>query len=122
MAFWHKWFKRKEPPPVDRTKVMLSGGGDVPKDASHTKINPATGQQAAYVVLTPEERAKGFVRPVRMRYVHLTCKQPTWMANDLAESWARDPQLYMGTFCATCKLHCPVHEFVWEGTSERLGT
>ena len=101
---------------------MLSGGGDVPQDGRHAKINPDTGQQAGYVVLTAEERAKGFVRPVRTHYVHLTCGQVTRMANDLAETWARDPGFYTGTFCATCKLHCHVHEFVWQGTMERLGT
>jgi hypothetical protein len=30
-----------------------------------------SGQQKDYVVLTPEERAKGFVRPVRRQYKHV---------------------------------------------------
>ncbi len=33
-------------------------------------INPATGQHGAYYVLSEEERAKGFVRPLRDSYVH----------------------------------------------------
>lgn len=33
-------------------------------------INPLTGQHECYYVLKPEERAKGFVRPVRRTYVH----------------------------------------------------
>lgn len=33
-------------------------------------IDPKTGQHGAYWVLSEEERAKGFVRPVRRSYVH----------------------------------------------------
>jgi len=33
-------------------------------------INPETGQHRAYWVLSEEERAKGFVRPLRHSYVH----------------------------------------------------
>lgn len=33
-------------------------------------IDPKTGQHRAYWVFTPEERAKGFVRPVRRAYLH----------------------------------------------------
>lgn len=37
------------------------------------------GQQEAYLVLSEEERAKGFVRPVRYSYKHIGCrpKYPT---------------------------------------------
>ena len=34
-------------------------------------INPSTGQHEAYWVLSDEERAKGFVRPVRDTYRHV---------------------------------------------------
>ncbi len=33
-------------------------------------IDPLTGQHESYWILTEEERAKGFVRPVREQYVH----------------------------------------------------
>lgn len=33
-------------------------------------IDPASGQHRAYWVLSPQERAKGFVRPVRQTYTH----------------------------------------------------
>lgn len=33
-------------------------------------VDPATGQHGAYWVLTEEDRARGFVRPVRQSYVH----------------------------------------------------
>lgn len=41
-----------------------------PKDSELKKIN-SDGQQAVYLVLSEEERAKGFVRPVRNKYVHV---------------------------------------------------
>ena len=38
-------------PPVNRSARVLTTGKPVPKDWSHTEINPATGQQKAYIVL-----------------------------------------------------------------------
>lgn len=54
---------------TDRPRVQLTDGSPVTPD--HREIDPATGQQKGYVVLSPEERAKGFVRPVRRSYVHV---------------------------------------------------
>jgi hypothetical protein len=91
----------------------------------HREIDPATGQQKAYVVLTKEERAKGFVRPVRRTYVHQTCGTATTMSQDLAETYARDPKFYGGTFCAHCREHFPVGEngqFVWGDDGSKVGT
>lgn len=91
----------------------------------HRNINPATGQQLGYVVLADEERAKGFVRPVRRTYTHLKCGVDTTMGVTLAETYARDPKFYSGTFCCRCRAHFPVGpdgEFVWAGTSEKVGT
>ena len=91
----------------------------------HRNIEPATGMQKGYVVLAEEERAKGFVRPVRDAYVHIKCGGVTYMARSLAETIARDPSFYGGTFCARCKTHFPIGaegEFVWDGTGERVGT
>lgn len=122
MAFWDRWTKKKEIPPVDRTQIMLSGGGAVPHDHSHIKLDQNTGQQKAYVVLTPEERDKGFVRPVRREYIHSTCGGTTKMALDLSETYARDPSFYTGTFCCHCGLHLPLREFFWKGTNERVGS
>jgi hypothetical protein len=142
----------------------------------HLEIDPATGMQKDYVVLSEEEREKGFVRPVRRSYRHVGppapkyplrdltpeekeryascgyvkyeeypkpnpdgssavgrfytqadidrrgCGSITTMGIALAETWARDIKFYNGTYCATCLKHCPVEEFVWYGTNERLGT
>lgn len=137
------------------------------------------GQQKTYLVLPDEERAKGFVRPVRDSYKHVGipgprfplrdltaeeqeqyassgyvkredypetqrvgsavgrywtqqqldsvgkgCGTVTTMSRTLAETYARDPRFYSGTFCARCATHLPVGErgeFVWMDGS-RVGT
>lgn len=103
----------------------LTNGKPVPADNSHTEIDPATGQQKAYVVLSDEERSKGFVRPVRHSYVHEKCSAVTTMGQALAETYARDPYFYSGTFCTLCKTHFPVGEdgeFVWLDDNQKVGT
>jgi hypothetical protein len=90
-------------------------------DPGLRKIGP-DGQQETYLVLSEDERAKGFVRPVRRSYVHDTCGSVTTMGRALAETYARDPKFYGGTFCAKCGDHFPVAEFVWDKTDERVGS
>lgn len=137
------------------------------------------GMQKSYLVLSDEERAKGFVRPVRQSYQHVGipgprfplvdldpdeaeryagygyvkfepypegfkagttgrfwkqdqldkigkgCGTVTTMGRAIAETYARQPGFYGGTFCVGCKVHLPVGvdgEFVWDGTNERVGT
>jgi hypothetical protein len=162
------------PPPADRSATQLVSGSPVPEDGSHTNLK-GNGQQHDYVVLTPEERAKGFVRPVRNSYRHVGpsgpqnalrdltdeekarwgdcgyvkfeqyqreaditngrfwmqdqldavgkgCGIKTTMGNSLAETYARDPKFYSGTFCCGCGKHFAVDEFVWAGTNERVGS
>ena len=106
--------------PVDRSKQTLSDGS--PVTPNHREINPVTGQQKGYIVLSEEERAKGFVRPVRAVYTHLTCGTETRMGSAIAETYARDPKFYSGTFCAGCRKHFPLTEFVWKGTNEQVGS
>lgn len=86
-------------------------------------MDPVTGMQETYLVLSEEERAKGFVRPVRHTYVHLRCGAATTMGQALAETYARNPTFYTGTYCAHCKGHFPVGpagEFVWDGPYDPL--
>lgn len=103
----------------DDQKTELAGGGPVTDDHRNLQAN---GQQKGYVVLTEDERAKGFVRPVRHSYIHSACGTVTTMARSIAETYARDPGLYTGIFCSSCRQHFPVAEFVWEGTSEVVGS
>ena len=97
---------------------------DDQNDPGLRKIGP-DGQQENYLVLSDEERAKGFVRPLRRSYVHLRCGTVTTMGGPIAETYARDPKFYGGTFCVGCRTHYPVGEdgeFVWDGTDEKVGT
>ena len=160
----------------ERPNVILTDGSPVTPD--HTEINRTTGQQRGYVVLSAEERAKGFVRPLRLKYVHVGppgprfelrdltddekvryaetgyvkfevypesesprtgrfwtqedldsigkgCGAVTVMHRSIAETYARDPNFYGGTFCVGCRTHLAIGEhgeFVWEGTNDRVGT
>ena len=108
---------------VDRTNTTLTDGSPVTPDHRELRDN---GQQKGYVVLSAEERAKGFVRPVRQSYVHDRCGGGvTTMGLALAETYARDPSFYTGTFCAICREHFPVGadgEFTWKGTADKVGT
>lgn len=70
-------------------------------------------QQDVYLVLSEEERAKGFVRPFRDSYRHLVCDSVTSMGRALSETYARDPEFYGSTYCTMCQMHRPVGEFVW---------
>ena len=111
---------------TDEARTTLADGTQVYPD--HRNIIPAgtrKGQQEGYVVLAEEERAKGFVRPVRRSYVHEKCGVVTRMGQTLAETYARDPHFYSGTFCCGCRSHFPVGEdgeFIWDGTNEKVGT
>lgn len=100
-------------------------------------------QNEVYLVLSKEERNRGFVRPVRQSYVHyyhpdgspvpvvLTnedvrslrgCGALTKMGLGIAETYARDPKFYGSTYCVGCQMHLPVAEFIWDGTHERVGS
>ncbi len=47
------------------------------------KIDPTTGQHTQYWVLSEEERAKGFVEPVRHSYIHVGIAGPQHPVRDL---------------------------------------
>ncbi len=48
-------------------------------------IDPKTGQHVSYWVLSAEELAKGFVRPVRQSYVHVGTAGPQQPLRDLTD-------------------------------------
>ena len=101
------------------------------------------GQHKSYIVLCPDERAKGFVRPYRDAYQHVGrlddivndsgevalkdhrlggCGSVTTMGRALSETYARDPSFYGATFCCHCNKHLPVAEFVWTADGEQVGS
>lgn len=94
-----------------------------PNDPRLTRgADPADGgpvpQADAYLVLSEEERAAGFIRPVRRTYWHSVCGGVTTMAQSIAETYARNPAFYGATYCSACQQHRPVGpngEFHWDG-------
>lgn len=74
--------------------------------------------QDAYLVLSEEERARGFVRPLYRSYIHHDpeCGAVTTMGLPLCETYARQPSFYGSTYCCGCRMHRPVGahgEFTW---------
>jgi hypothetical protein len=63
------------------TRTLVDGS---PVTEDHREISPDTGMQKDYVVLSEEERHKGFVRPVRLSYTHIGRKLPETL-RDLTE-------------------------------------
>lgn len=102
-------------------KVTLSGREPETKDSigAPAPIDPATGMHKDYWILSDEERAKGFIRPVRRKYVHKVCGVETVMNVKIAETYARNPKFYGGTFCASCMGHFSVHEFYWSDNPDQ---
>lgn len=164
------------------TRCTVSGNAPTnPDDASvPNDARRPDGQHIDHWVLCAEERAKGFVRPLRTKYVHVGrpgpssplrdltaeeterysqygyvkfelnpdypeksavtgrfwtqaqldtigkgCGTLTRMPHACAETYARQPNYYGSTFCCGCGDYFPVGaqgEFVWDGSSERVGT
>jgi hypothetical protein len=99
----------------------MGGTTDDRNDPGLNRVDPDTGLQDTYLVLSDEERAKGFVRPLRVTYIHERCGTATTMARPIAETYARNPHFYGGTYCAKCQDHFPVGpdgEFVWDRSRE----
>jgi hypothetical protein len=103
----------------DVPKTCLTDGSAPSPGYTELKEN---GQQVDYLTLCPEERAKGFVRPVRRSYRHTKCGVVTTMGATIAETYARDPTFYGGTFCTGCGAHFPVTEFTWEPDGSQVGS
>lgn len=96
-------------PSVDLAQRQTIGGMD-PNDPKHRELKPS-GQQKDYIILSAEERARGFVRPVRRTYVHIICGAATTMSQAIAETYARDPTFYGGTYCIACGQHFPLVKY-----------
>jgi len=105
----------------------VSGTTDNPNDPrlSHGPDQEPRPQAEVYLVLSDEERAKGFVRPVQRTYIHEVCGTSTTMGQAIAETYARDPSFYHYTYCVHCQIHGPVGvdgEFIWQEGGKKVGT
>lgn len=99
---------------------------DDPSDPrlSHGVDDTPTEQAPVYLILSDEERAKGFIRPIRRSYTHLVCGTETTMGQAIAETYARQPSFYGATWCMHCRRHLAVGadgEFIWPDGS-KVGT
>lgn len=115
-----------EPPPVNWSNVTTTNRQPLDQ---RPETDSSDGQHYNYLVLSADERARGFVRPYRDAYRHQACGQITTMGRALAETYARDPKFYGATYCSTCRGHFPVGErgeFTWyemDGTEgPKVGT
>jgi hypothetical protein len=91
-------------------------------------------QAEAYLVLSEDERAQGFVRPLRHSYIHVgvngteasrsgsACGAETHMGRALCETYARQPSFYGATYCVGCSMHRPVAEFIWAEDGQVVGS
>ena len=97
-------------------------------DLGHGSNDAPVTQNKKYLVLSEEERKKGFIRPVRYSYRHVGqdnesyCGAVTTMKSELAETYACDPKFYGSTYCVGCRMHRPVSEFVWTDDGEVVGS
>lgn len=103
------------------SKQRWTTSGDVPEDwegPAPAPINPATGQHKDYWILPPEERAKGFIRPVRKSYLHVGIR-PKYSTRELTseekeqysqygyvlfEEYPEDRQIGLGRFWTEAQL------------------
>ena len=93
---------------TDRSDPRLTRGVDVEE----------TDQAEVYLVLSDDQIAAGYVRPVRRSYVHDHCGLTTKMSDAIARTYAANPKFYGATYCVGCRRHLPVTEFKWRDGSE----
>ena len=79
-------------------------------------------QQKTYLILSKEEIAKGFTRPLRDKYIHSKCGIETVMSLTISETYARNPKFYGATYCVGCRMHKPVGEFKWSEDNKTVGS
>lgn len=91
-------------------------------DLGHGVDKKPIEQHKKYLVLSDEELAKGFVRPLRRAYIHEKCGVETQMGLKLCETYARDPKFYGSTYCTNCMMHLPVQEFRWKEDGKVVGS
>ena len=102
-------------------RQICTTSGEAPSKVRSEQTEPA-GQHKSYIVLCEEERSKGFVRPYRDSYRHLTCGGVTRMGRSIAETFARDPSFYSHGFCYHCNAHFPNDQMVWDADGQQVGS
>jgi len=113
--------------PAEEIPVPSSAPTRLTTDPTDTRLthgvdSTPVDQADVYLVLGEDERAEGFVRPVRQEYRHTICGNTTRMGLVLSETYARDPTFYGSTYCVHCRMHRPVSEFTWTDGGEVVGS
>ena len=77
--------------------------------------------------VSPGTKAGKFLTEQEVKQIEKTgryggCGGLTKMARSIAETYARDPKFYSGTFCVHCGTHFMLSQFVWDGTNENVGS
>jgi hypothetical protein len=109
------------PPMQQTTSTHLTTDRNDPRLGHGTDDGPVP-QNEVYLVLSAEEIAKGFVRPLRTAYKHTFCGVVTSMGEVLCKTYARNPKFYSHTYCIGCKRHLPVAEFNWVEDGKEVGS
>lgn len=103
-------------------------------ELTHGPDTEQVPQAPVYLVLPEQDRAKGFVRPLRHSYIHVGvggselalvapgCGVQTTMSREISETYARDPNFYGSTYCCGCGMHLPIEQFIWDGDEQVVGT
>lgn len=90
---------------------------------THGPDNEPGPQSEVYLVLSEEDRSKGWVRPLRRAYLHTGgCGALTSMGLALCETYAKNPKFYGATYCCGCQMHRPVSEFCWDEDGQVVGS
>lgn len=110
----HGWANKKEE--NDITPLTKFKGTTTDRNDPDLRNIMSNGMQQKYLVLSEEERKKGFVRPYRDTYKHLKCGATTTMGRALSETYARNPKFYGATYCVHCGAHFPLKDYVGETT------
>lgn len=128
-------------PPSDTEPHMALTSDPADPRLGHGVDTTPVPQNDVYLVLSEEDRAKGYVRPLRRSYVHRFtadhadlpavivegtlfggCGGVTTMALPLCETYAVDPKFYGATYCTGCGQHRPVAEFMWVEDGKVVGS
>lgn len=95
------------------------------RDLTEDELRTYGSERFVKYEVYPESKRPKVGRFWTERELNSGCGATTTMAASIAETYARQPTFYGGTFCCCCGKHYPVGadgEFVWSGTNERVGT
>jgi len=73
-------------------------------------------------ILSEGDRSQGFIRPLRVAYIHVSCGTVSTLGKFMAEIFAGAPCYYADITCAHCRTQFLVSEFRWRDSGEVVGS